>query len=1205
MTTRITGSITDPVGTGQNIDLRIIPLDSRGTMLYHLGQTFSLVSGSYGLDLKQGYYYFSYATETDNWVSLGKATVSGSGPISIQDILGVENLDSTTLITLNALSDVEAPLPSVGDTLIYAAGGTWENFPLQKSITSGSAVFAETASIATSASHADLADAAGTATTASYSVTASYSLTGVPSAHAASHTDGTDDIQNATNLQKGLATAAHITTLNRLETQSINLITASGSYTLDDLAWYKNNVFLGTGPFTLTVENDATAPDTVGRDYLVYIGSNNFSLVQGSGVSLLPGGLAAGEYSGAWFTIKSWGDGNSTWAVMHNWTKDSEIDEAYSNINPRVSGAEIADPFSYTSVRTYSPKDVATIGNNYISALGTYILTSQTSSMSVLSASHAITADTLLGAVVSSSYSLTASVALNVGDSVSSSYAVTASFALNAGDPLSSSYASTASFVEDNATITYVDGEITTLSGSLATDIATKTTEAYVDGEITTLSSSLATDIATKTTEAYVDGEITTLSSSVATDIATNASDISSTSASLASDKADVTYVDSEITNLSSSVATDIATNVSDISSNTSLIDSVSASLASDKAAVSYVDTEVFNLSSSVASDINDLETNKATISYVDSQDQSFSASLATDIAVNTAKRSYPIADEAKLGGIEVSASADQSGSEVPLASVNGAAYDTVQKMQDVYHSSGLVTGGEITDAGLGTIDVAAGEGYIRSLDDRLDTLYAMAFSSTASLALTDSSLNYIYVFYNGGTPQIQASTSVLNTNNYMLLGTVFREGTTLHITETNAYFVGDHAVQMIKRLQNTAAFARQSGGVISETGTRNIGITAGVWWEGLNQFTTNAVDTSVADTFTYYYRDGGSGFTAVSSQTQINNTQYDDGTGTLATLNNNQYGTHWVYLGTDGDVYIVYGRGSYTLTDAEATNPPSTTPSFFTKHARLIGRIIILKSASTFTEIASVFDTTFSSTVASNHNELGGIQGGTTDEYYHFTAKEHSDLQSISASYNEFTSSYAVTASYALTGEPQASASYATTASYALNAAATVDTSSLVKVIQHGADANYPRPTGMDALYWIGSVEPLSASQSDIWHDTTLSSSLVESASYSQTSSYALYALTSADQVTSSYSVTASYALSSPDQVSASFATTASFALTSPDQVTASYASTASYTIPFAFVEHGATAATLRPSSSIVYWVGTVSPTYAENADLWFSGSI
>ena len=36
---------------------------------------------------------------------------------------------------------------------------------------------------------------------------------GEPSDHAGNHTDGTDDIQSATNAQKGLATAAQITAL--------------------------------------------------------------------------------------------------------------------------------------------------------------------------------------------------------------------------------------------------------------------------------------------------------------------------------------------------------------------------------------------------------------------------------------------------------------------------------------------------------------------------------------------------------------------------------------------------------------------------------------------------------------------------------------------------------------------------------------------------------------------------------------------------------------------------------------------------------------------------------------------------------------------------------------------------------------------------------------------------------------------------------
>jgi len=60
---------------------------------------------------------------------------------------------------------------------------------------------------------------------------------GAPTAHAASHTDGTDDIQSATNSQKGLATAAHITAVeaNTLKVTNANHtgdVTGSGALTI-------------------------------------------------------------------------------------------------------------------------------------------------------------------------------------------------------------------------------------------------------------------------------------------------------------------------------------------------------------------------------------------------------------------------------------------------------------------------------------------------------------------------------------------------------------------------------------------------------------------------------------------------------------------------------------------------------------------------------------------------------------------------------------------------------------------------------------------------------------------------------------------------------------------------------------------------------------------------------------------------------------
>lgn len=126
--TIVSGSITDPVSTGQNITLRITPLDSRGTLLYKLGKSQSIVSGSYNISVEEGYYHFDYKSSenSNHWVSLGRGSVSGSGPLSIQDILGIENLKDSPTFSLSALTNVTISDPQDNEVLTYV-DGVWIN----------------------------------------------------------------------------------------------------------------------------------------------------------------------------------------------------------------------------------------------------------------------------------------------------------------------------------------------------------------------------------------------------------------------------------------------------------------------------------------------------------------------------------------------------------------------------------------------------------------------------------------------------------------------------------------------------------------------------------------------------------------------------------------------------------------------------------------------------------------------------------------------------------------------------------------------------------------------------------------------------------------------------------------------------------------------------------------------------------------------
>ena len=338
--------------------------------------------------------------------------------------------------------------------------------------------------------------------------------------------------------------------------------------------------------------------------------------------------------------------------------------------------------------------------------------------------------------------------------------------------------------------------------------------------------------------------------------------------------------------------------------------------------------------------------------------------------------------------------------SEIPIPTMGSPAIDTIQEAISALWSAGKISGGKITDNGDGTISVSAGAGFIKATDSDTAELKSFEWSTDDSVALTDNSTNYIYIEYNAGTPQVTASTSLpTDHNTNVLLGLVYRDGTDLHIVTAGQVISNYKEKTLFKDLEINGKFQRVKGIKISETGTRNFTITSGIVYAGLTKVNVPAFDSSGSDVFTYYYRDGGTGWIKETGKTQIDNKYYDDGTGTLAELSDplgwrHYYGVHWVYQDIDGHVFVVYGQGNYSLTEAQNAQPPSTLPDIISSIGGLVGKIIIEKNASSFESIESAFDTPFVPSAVIEHNELAGIQGGSTDEYYHLTETEHAKVQ-------------------------------------------------------------------------------------------------------------------------------------------------------------------------------------------------------------------
>lgn len=331
----------------------------------------------------------------------------------------------------------------------------------------------------------------------------------------------------------------------------------------------------------------------------------------------------------------------------------------------------------------------------------------------------------------------------------------------------------------------------------------------------------------------------------------------------------------------------------------------------------------------------------------------------------------------------------------VEVERVGTPTYHNLQHFINLSQSSGRISGGALTDAGSGNLNIAAGTGWVRITDDDVSTLKFFNWSASNGNAIPTNTARYVGVQYNSGSPQVVIKTT--DTWDYdtdFPLGEVVNEGAAALQVTNDPWWVSDSLTNIIQRFDSFQKINRDStvgGLILGETGTRNITVTAGKLWSRLNDFTFSAFNTSGSNTFDIYYRNGSGGFTKVAAQTQWPNTQYDDGSGTLVTMTNNRYANLWFYAETDGEVVMLYGQNQYTTASAaEVGSPPAALPARLQTHGTLIGRIIFQKSAGTATTVSSAFATTFNPVAATNHNLLSGLQGGAAAEFYHLTSAEY-----------------------------------------------------------------------------------------------------------------------------------------------------------------------------------------------------------------------
>jgi hypothetical protein len=317
-----------------------------------------------------------------------------------------------------------------------------------------------------------------------------------------------------------------------------------------------------------------------------------------------------------------------------------------------------------------------------------------------------------------------------------------------------------------------------------------------------------------------------------------------------------------------------------------------------------------------------------------------------------------------------------------------------VTNLEEAYNSfwsSGIISGGTITDNLDGTVSIASGEAMLRSDIQANSPLFNITFPAKNNITLVDNESNYICAVYiaSGDYAEVQnigINISTFNCRTSCIMWLVSRSGNEVY--KVDARFQNlDSNVKHRRVLLECDPFrhADALGGTIVESVSGNyFKVTSGKFYYGLasmlhGEFDTNILGTDNLNVFRYYRNNGSGGWITELNQKEINN-QYYDLNGVLTIIGNNRFKTDWIYLVFDNEaphIAVLYSTETYkTLAYADASTPPLDIPPILEHGSVLIGRYIVEYLNPTFSKIDSIYQTILSLAGTTNHNDLSNLNG-------------------------------------------------------------------------------------------------------------------------------------------------------------------------------------------------------------------------------------
>lgn len=326
--------------------------------------------------------------------------------------------------------------------------------------------------------------------------------------------------------------------------------------------------------------------------------------------------------------------------------------------------------------------------------------------------------------------------------------------------------------------------------------------------------------------------------------------------------------------------------------------------------------------------------------------------------------------------------------SDIPLNRIAGSTYFKLQEFLNLNASVGRISGGNITSSAM-TVSVATGAGWIKANDSDVDPILFFDWGTSGVVSLSNNSVNFVGVKYNAGAPVVSTRTAnVFDYDTEFPLGIAVVDSGTTYILN-NPWITADNQTNIIERFESLALLSRDnrvSGLTLASAGTRNITVSAGTVLARMSEFGISAIDTTAAGsgTFDNYFRNGSGGWTRQAAKTQWDNSNYDDGTGTLHAISLLAYSSRWFYLMADSSLAMVYGQADFTsLATALNDSPPSSVPDRILYEGLLIGRIIAQQANNTPASTQSAFGTAFTAANVTTHANLAGLTANDHPQYW------------------------------------------------------------------------------------------------------------------------------------------------------------------------------------------------------------------------------